>query len=144
MINTYSPWAELASLPDLKLEWHELRGRLGEYLHGEQKIRLDPRMPRRQQRAVLCHELRHHRAGDERTVCGRVDLRQEQRADREAARLLIDVRDLGEALAIHDQHLSATAVELRVSDAMLRVRLRHLHPAERHYLSRRLEGHRTC
>lgn len=136
LLNNYSPWGELSSLPDLRLEWREMHGRLGEYLHSDRCIRLDPRMPRRQQRSVLCHELRHAEHGDHLTVCDRVNLRQEQRADREAARLLIDVRDLARALIVHDQHRSATAVELRVSDAMLGVRLANLHPAERHYLRR--------
>jgi Zn-dependent peptidase ImmA (M78 family) len=140
VINTYSPWGELSSLPDLRLEWRELVGRLGEYVHAERCITLDPRMPRRQQRSVLCHELRHAERGDYLTICDRVNLRQEQRADREAARLLIDVRDLARALVIHDQHQSAAAVELRVSDAMLDVRLAHLHPVERHFLRREVGG----
>lgn len=140
LVNPYSPWADLAGRPDLTLEWRELVGRVGEYLHAERLIRLDPRMPRRQARAVLAHELRHADAGDTHTMCARVNLRQEQRADREAARLLIDVRDLGEAMAHHGQaHRSAIAVELRVSDRLLGVRLAGLHPSERHYLTRRLE-----
>jgi Zn-dependent peptidase ImmA (M78 family) len=140
VINTYSPWGELALVPDLTLEWRVLRGRLGEYVHHTRTIRLDPRLPRRQQRAVLCHELRHAEVNDVATVCGRANLRQEQRADRLAARLLIDVRDLGEALALHEEHVSAAAVELRVSDALLRVRLDGLHPSERHFLRRRLSS----
>lgn len=140
MINTYSPWGELTARSDLRLEWCELPDRLGEYHHVERRIVLDPRMPRRQQRSVLCHELRHAEHGDHLTICDRVNLRQEQRADREASRLLVDVRDLAKALALHDEHLSATAVELRVSDAMLRIRLANLHPSERHFLRRRLQG----
>lgn len=141
MHNTYSPWADLSARPDLTLEWRRMADRLGEYLHGERLIRLDPRLPRRQARAVLAHELAHARACDVLTHCSRVNLRQEQLADREAARLLIDVRDLGNALALHAHHLSATAVELRVSDKLLRVRLNYLHPAERGYLAGRLADH---
>ena len=138
MRNTYSPWAELAATPDLVLEWEPMHGRVGEYVHAHRLIRLDPRMPRRQARAVLCHELRHAEFGHTSTTCGRVNLRQEQYADQEAARLLIDVRDLADAMVLHGQHISATAVELRVSDRLLRVRLHRLHPSERHYLTRRL------
>jgi Zn-dependent peptidase ImmA (M78 family) len=137
-VNAYSPWGELAGLTEVTLEWRALAGRLGQYVHRTRTITLDPRMPRRQQRSVLCHELRHATAGDVRTLCDRVNLRQEQRADQDAARLLIHLDDLARALAVHDEHLSAAAVELRVSDAMLRVRLQHLHPSERHYLTRRL------
>jgi hypothetical protein len=137
-MNTYSPWAELSSLPDLTLEWRELAGRAGEYLHVARLIRLDPRAPRRQLRSVLCHELRHAEAADVATTCERVNLRQEQHADQAAARLLIDIYDLGDAMAVHGNHFSAIAVELNVSDAILRVRRDHLHPSEASYLRGRL------
>ena len=137
-MSTYSPWADLSARPDLTLEWAPLVGRLGEYVHGRRLIRLRRDLPRRVMRSVLAHELRHADAGDVLTANVRANLRQEQRADREAARLLIDVRDLGEALALHDWHRSAAAVELRVSDHLLGVRMGNLHPAERHYLRRRL------
>ena len=137
-MSTYSPWADLTARPDITLEWAPLVGRLGEYVHRHRLIRLRRDLPRRVMRSVLAHELRHADAGDVRTSCERVNLRQEQRADREAARLLIDVRDLGEALALHGGHRSAAAVELRVSDHLLGVRLAALHPAERHFLRRRM------
>lgn len=134
--NTYSPWAELTSLPDLTLEWkHLAQRRLGEYIHPLRLIRLDPRMPRRQARSVLCHELAHAKAGDELTACERLNMRQEVAADKAASRLLIDIRDLADAMAVHERHLSAVAVDLRVSQAILAVRLKHLHPAERHFLT---------
>lgn len=139
-VNTYSPWDELSRLPHIDLVWRRMSDRLGEYRHHARQIVLDPRMPRRQQRAVLCHELRHAEVGDVHTDCGRVNLRQEQRADTNAARLLINIHDLADALALHDQHVSASAVELRVSDAMLRVRLRRLHPNERLFLTHRFGG----
>lgn len=139
MTGTYSPWAELAEHPWLTLEWRILRrGRVGQYLHETKTITLDPRMPRRQARSVLAHELEHAFAGDACTPLVHVNLRQEQRADTNAARKLIVLEDLAEALTIHDHHVSAAAVELRVSDAMLKVRLRNLHPSERHWLTRRL------
>lgn len=144
MHNTYSPWAELASLPHLELRRERPAiGRLGEYLHnagrfGRGLIRLHPEMPRRQARSVLCHELRHHEAGDVATVCAQAAVRQELLADITAARLLVDIRDLGDALVLHDQHRSAAAVELRVSDEVVHTRLKRLHPSERHYLIRRM------
>lgn len=136
--SSYSPWADLASRPEINFEWSPLVGRMGEYLHSHRLIRLRRDLPRRVMRSVLAHELRHADMADELTVCGRVNLRQEQRADREAARLLIDVRELGEALVVNDGHLSGTAVSLRVSDYLLGIRLASLHPSERHYLRRRL------
>lgn len=138
MINTYSPWAELAARPHLDLVWIDLGSRLGEYDHGEATIRLNCRLRRHQARSVLCHELRHAEVGDYSTACDRVNLRQEQRADREAARLLVDVRDLGDAIAADGEHHGALAGALRVSLHIVRIRLAHLHPSELHYLRRRL------
>lgn len=133
----YSPWAELAGT-DLRLEWAVLAsGVLGEYRHRERMIVLDPRMPRRQSRSVLCHELRHAEGGDVTTSCHRANGRQEQRADQTAARLLVGLGPLLDAATIHGQHLSAMAVELNVSDHLLRVRLATLSPDELHYLSAR-------
>lgn len=137
--NAYSPWAELAALPHIGLVWTDLRGRVGEYIHADGVIRLDRRLRRHQARCVLAHELEHALAGDVVTHCGRANLRQEQEADRRAARKLIDVGDLGEAMAIHGERRSAVATELYVSQHVLEVRLRSLHPSERHYLTRRLE-----
>lgn len=137
-MNTYSPWDELTALPDLELHWREMHDRVGQYQHNLRRITLDPRMPRRQIRAVLCHELRHAEAGDTHTSCGRANLRQEQYADQRASRLLIDVRDLTRAMIIHECHHSAVAVELRVSDRILGVRLDHLHPSERHFINGQL------
>lgn len=137
--NTYSPWEELASLPDLELRREPIGGgRLGEYIHHLSLIRLEPAMPRRQARAVLCHELRHHQFGDVATFCASLNRWQEARADSAAARLLIDIHDLSDALLVHDQNLQATAVSLRVSVDMVEVRLKRLHPSERHLLARRL------
>lgn len=137
MINTYSPWAELTAT-NLTLEWKSLPGRrLGEYHRANGLILLDPAMPRRQARSVLCHELRHHEYGDVGIACALGNQKQEVRADREAARLLIDIHDLADAIVTHDHHQSAVAVELRVSAVMLASRLRHLHPSEVHFLRRR-------
>lgn len=138
MLNAYSPWDELVARPDLELRWREMHDRVGQYEHGLRRITLDPRMPRRQIRSVLCHELRHAEAGDEHTACTRTNLRQEQAADQRAARMLVDVRDLARAMVIHDCHHSAVAVELHVSDRLLGVRLDHLHPSERHWISSQL------
>lgn len=135
MRNAYSPWAELASLPDIELRREPpLHGDLGEYVHHCRLIRLHPDMPRRQARSVLCHELRHAEAED----VG-YSLRQEFLADTRAARLLIDYRDLADAMVLHDQHKSAVAVELGVSLDMVDVRLKHLWRREWEHLRRRLE-----
>lgn len=133
---TYSPWAELSALPALTLRWEPLRpGRLGEYVHALRLIRLDPRLPRHQARCVLAHELRHHHHGDTWPAT----TWQEKRADREAARLLVDIRELADAAVLHDQHMAAVARELRVTVVVVRNRLEHLHPSERGHLRARLD-----
>lgn len=139
MRNLYSPWEELASLPHIELRRERIGwDRLGEYVHHLSLIRLDPRMCRRQARSVLCHELRHVEFEDVHTSCGRLNRRQETRADAAAARLLVDVRDLADAMRVHEQFVPAVAVELRVSIDIVKVRLERLHPSERHLLRRSL------
>lgn len=144
MQNTYSPWGELASLPTVELRREPPQsGRLGEYIlgggrYGGGLIRLEPSMPRRQMRSVLCHELRHHEFMDTGSLCGKTVLKQERRADGVAARMLVDIYDLADAMVIHARHASAVAVELRVSVDVVQTRVARLHPAERAYLHRRL------
>lgn len=134
MHNTYSPWAELASQPHIEVRLERpSSGTLGEYLHDKQVILLHPDMPRRQARSVLCHELRHAEAGDTG-----YSLRQEFLADTRAARLLVDHRDLADAMVLHDQHRSAVAVELCVSLDVVQTRLKHLWRREWQHLRRRL------
>lgn len=89
---------------------------------------------------MLCHELRHHEAADTATDCLRTTLRQEFLADTRAARLLIDYRDLADALVLHDQNRSAAAVELNVSLDLVQVRLKHLWRREWDYIVSRFDG----
>ena len=140
MHGDYSPWGELAAMPEVELlrEVPRRPGAVGEYVKrgGRNRaglIRLHPDMPRRQARSVLCHELRHHEAGDVGMT-----VRQEFLADTNAARLLIDIRDLADAMILHDHHRSAVAVELRVGDDVVATRLKRLHPSEYHWLRNRL------
>lgn len=131
----YSPWAELSERPHLTLEWaDDLPARvLGHYVHHDRLIRLRADLPRHQARCVLAHELRHAEHEDRWPS----DFH-ERRADREAARLLIDPHCLADAAVIHARHIPAMARELRVTVKMLEVRLKHLHPAERGLLRQRL------
>lgn len=139
MRNTYSPWRDLGGQPDLELVWRELpTGLLGKYEHHLRRITLDPRMPRRQSRCVLAHELVHAEHGDMASTCARHGQWQERRADHKAARRLIHIDDLGDAMIVNDNHLGSMAVDLRVSDAMLRIRRDILTKTERLQLRRRL------
>lgn len=139
MRNTYSPWRDLANRPQIDLVWRPLPdGILGKYEHHLLRITLDPRMPRRQSRSVLAHELVHDEEADVHTACAHIAHRQESRANQRAARRLIDIHDLGDVMVTCDNHLSAMAVELHVSDALLRIRRDTLTATERHHLRGRL------
>jgi len=63
--------------------------------------------------------------------------REEIAVEREAARRLIDIRKLGEAMAWSSDPVTV-AEELWVDELMLKARLEGLHPAERAYLRDRL------
>ena len=98
-------------------------------------ITLDRGLLQAERRSTLAHELEHVRRGP---VPEWHWAREEAIVEREAARRMIDIRDLGEALAwSHDLHEAAD--ELWVDVELLRARLDSLHPSERHYLKRRLD-----
>lgn len=78
-----------------------------------------------QERCVLAHELEHVLAGDTGCATGALAARQERRADREAARKLIAISDLC-AVAQWADDVRVAAVELRVTERLLRVRLNEL------------------
>ncbi|WP_299055073.1 hypothetical protein [uncultured Nocardioides sp.] len=86
-----------------------------------------------QRRSTLAHELEHGARGP-----GGHPQREELACDQAAARRLIAIRPLGEAIA-WSHTLDEAADELWVDRDLLDVRLAHLHPAERAYLKRRLE-----
>lgn len=138
----YHPWRHLAGLAHINLRWshddQELDGALGWFYLDQAEIVMDGRQTQAQRRSTLAHELVHVERGDQPMGCDILDARQESLVAREAARRLIGIRHLGEALAwAHD--LAEAADELWVDEPTLRTRLEHLHPAERAYLRRRLQ-----
>lgn len=138
----YHPWRHLSRLAHISIRWtrddEELDGALGWFYVDRDEIVMDDRQTQVQRRSTLAHELVHAERRDE--PCGSVilDARQELFVSRLAARRLIPIKALGEALAwatcVHE-----AADELWVDEDTLRVRLAHLHPAERAYLMHRLE-----
>lgn len=100
--------------------------------HVMQTITIRPGLTQAERRSCLAHELEHVERGPRPST-----RREELICDQAAARKLIDLRALGEALAwAHD--LDEAAEELWVDCSLLEVRLAHLHPSERAYLKRRL------
>lgn len=137
----YSPWRHLRKLTHINLHWTDDAEDLGDafawYYVDHDVILMDSRLTQVERRSVLCHEIAHVLRRDEPQNHHLLDAIQELRADQWAARKLIEIRPLGEALA-WSTDLEVAADELWVTPDLLEVRLAHLHPSERHYLRRRL------
>lgn len=128
------PWRMLRDLAHVTLAWHD-EGPKGRVKHSTQTISVRRGMTWAQRRCAVMHELIHLERGPALSTTKAMD---EERVRRETARrMLPDVHTLGEAIAwSYDEHECAD--ELGVDVHVLRYRLKHLHPAERHYLTRRL------
>lgn len=136
-MHLYHPWRRLRELVDITLLWHE-GGQAGWCRHSTQVVSLRQGMTQAERRSTICHEVVHLERGPAPRGYSRQD---ELEVSKEAARrLLPDARAVGEALA-WAHCLEEAADELWVDVGTLRVRLEHLHPAERAYLRRRLQEH---
>lgn len=134
-MHQYHPWRHLRSLSAWNLVWATLPVEiLGLTDFERRRITLDPRQLQAERRSTLAHELVHVERGP---VSQAYLEREEEAVNAEAARRLIGIRELGEAMAwSEDPH--EIADELWVDVPTLEARLRHLHPSERAYLMRRL------
>lgn len=127
------PWRRLRHTPEITLAWHD-EGDAGWYDFDTQTISLRRDLDQAERRSTLRHELEHHARG----TFTEADLEREEAAcELAAARDLIDVRRLGEAMAWSDS-LRDVAEELWVDEALVALRIERLHPSERAYLRRRL------
>lgn len=124
----YHPWRAFRALSDWTLLWAALpAGILGLTDHRTRTVILAHGLTQVERRCTIAHET-EHALGERREIV----------ADRNAARLLLpDIKAIGEALA-WAHSLEEAAEELWVDEATLRVRLDALHPAEVHFLRRRL------
>lgn len=130
---SFHPWRTLRGLAHVRLLWHD-GGPAGLTHFGNATISLRRGLTQVERRCTLAHELRHVLRGpflDVNTA------KEERAVEREAARQLIELEQLGEALAWAHTYEEA-ADELWVDLPTLRARLIHLHPSERAYLTRRL------
>lgn len=132
---TTHPWRRLRDLAHVRLLWHD-GGPAGLTRFAEQTISLRRGMSYAERRTTILHECLHIERGP--ALSSLAD-REELRVERETARLLLpDIRAVGEALA-WARDVAEAADELAVDVAALTTRLTALHPAERAYLTRRLQ-----
>lgn len=134
----YSPWRHLRSLVHLHLDFTDddelLDGADARYYATVDRLLMDKRLDLQvDRRCILAHELAHAIRGD--LPCGEatLDARQEAWVEQWAARKLIALDDLADALRWSRQ-ADEVAEALWVTVDLLEVRMRHLHPAERAYL----------
>ncbi len=131
-----NPWEALRERVDLLLVRAPIAGR-GRYYHERRCIVIDSRLGLAEQRAVLHHELVHAERGDTPCCTPELEARQEASCEQEAARRAISLECLADAM-LWARCPAEAADELRVDEALLGVRLLHLHPSERAYIMRRL------
>ena len=134
----HDPWRELRTFTDWALEWvHLPADLLGLTDFRTRTVLLDARLLQAERRCTLAHELEHVGRGP-MPADPVLAAREEAAIDRAVARKLIDIGELGEALA-WASGLAEAAQELWVDEDTLAARLRHLRPAEVHQLRQRLQ-----
>lgn len=143
-MRTYSPWKHLASMPAVLIDYVDLPSGHAWWSPAHQVILMARGLTSSQRRCALAHELAHidlgHVGVDDYPDADRQDGRLHADADRLAARRLIDIHRLADIATAYPDDPHRVAEELDVDYETLAARVRWLHPAERHYLRRRLEG----
>jgi hypothetical protein len=133
----YSPWRHLGRLDHVQLTFDLLPGQDGCWRPADAEVVLDRRLTQAERRSTLAHELVHAEHNDEPCACPVAGAKQERRADETAARRLITLDQLADALAwTSDGHQLAD--ELWVDVATVHCRLATLTEAERMYVSQRI------
>ncbi len=129
----FHPWRALRAIPAVIVEWRRLSDDLYAVTNGRDRIWMDPRQSQTERRCTLAHEMAHIELGHVDGCTGR----EEGQASRLAARRLIKVEHLADAL-LWSQNRHEVAEALWVDVDTLETRLAYLHPAERHYVTQRL------
>lgn len=105
----------------------------GYYDSASHTIWLHRGLTQAEMRCTLAHEIVHAERHDQPCEDRALDVRQEASVEREAARRLIGLADLADALRWTGSESEAAEL-LHVDLHMLRARLASLHPAEAGYL----------
>lgn len=108
----------IAKALGVRIEYTDLThlGRDGDSDPRTRTIRLQAGMLYRLERSVLAHELIHIIRGDQKTMFGYYDERDERRADEQAAHMLIDFTEYRIAEEKCGNHVEGIALELGVID----------------------------
>lgn len=139
---TIDPYKWLARAPHVKLNITRLPDDLmGRWIPDASTIELDDRLTQTERRCTLVHELVHRLHKDLPTLPPELLEIQERQCEKRAAKLLIPLNQLLDALLwSHDEHEAEIADQLWVDIPTLRDRLRYLTDKERHYLISRLNS----
>jgi hypothetical protein len=128
----YSPWRELA-MTDLSLVWRRLEG-LDSYFDPHlREVGMDPRLNQSERRCALTHELIHAERADSAIADPVLAAKQERAVDCEAARRLISLDALTDAL-MWTAHRRELADTLGVDVPTAYCRLSHLTELELNYI----------
>ena len=122
MTTTITDLHIIAETLGVKLE-HHINGPPGWYHHRTRTISTRRKLGICDYKTVLAHELAHATYGD--SACGGWNSKQERRANRLAARLLIDPRDLQDAIQWHGDDSHSIALDLEVTPNLLNIFLTH-------------------
>lgn len=126
----------LRGIPDLTLVRAPMPDS-GRYYHSQRAIILDARLSAAEARSTLMHELVHAERGDRPCATDILDARQERTVEREAARRLISLEALADALLwAYDDH--DLADQLWVDVATVRARREGLTASEHAIIERRI------
>lgn len=129
-------------LRKLGISWERRRlapGYDGWYDDERRTIVTDERLDHAEARSVLAHELVHAERRDVRTESAWTELQQEYQVDVIAARLLLPLDVLADALCESGDEVEA-AVALGVTLNVLHIRMSDMTPAESAYVGARVEA----
>lgn len=133
----WHPWRAIRARSDITVRWADLDGRLGTWHNGTRTMTLNKRQGQAQGRVTATHELVHAERGHhgcqpdlvEAAVC------------REVARRHVPIYALADAVLFYGEtNTAALAEELWCDEDTITTRLLYLHPAERGYLTQRLQA----
>lgn len=142
-MTSHDPWGALRdNHPDVTMAVTRLPAGQAWWLPEDRAIVLDDRLTQAERRSALAHELEHLVAGD--THCdpklhggARIGRRREKAADHSAAKRLITLDELADAL-VWSLDYAEVAEHLHVDQRTVRARIKGLTQDEKNYIERRI------